>query len=362
MTEHDQNQFTTTRQGDHAPDRMGPLTPVLTAYLDARGEREDQVWAEHAVVTMVREEVSPTVARRVLEEALPLVRESGQGPEELYGPARTWAREEIASRAQDGEVVVDSTPDSTWRDVPVIGSVSAVAITLMMMVVWWVRDGLTVDYTWELVLLPLLGSVAVIAALTVHERLLTRGPRWIAIVAALAVMAAGVALLAWLVLGTADEPFARGSVFWLAAVAAGYAVLAGALDRGLPEARVKPLSDTDWERELAGTLRLRMGMTEARVQEIVREARDHAGRSGTSLVDEFGSPASYASRFPKDRPASARRTAWLTTSLIPVTAIVAFGGMPDELGWDGLSWGGVALLVLSVVLTVQAWRRVRESQ
>lgn len=344
--------MSTTRRG-------GTLTSVLTAYLSARGEQADQTWAEDVAAVLVLDGASPGVIRDELERALPLVAESGEGPEELYGPAREWARGRVADRAERGGVVVDSSPDSTWRDVPVIGGVTAALVTVMVAVVWLVSEGLTTDYTWGLILLPLLGGLTVIGALTTHERMLTRATRPVAVLAALAVVVVGIALTVWLLLGTRDQVLVSASTFWLGALAIGYAVLATLIDRLLPKARPRPAEGRDWEAELAGTLRLRMDLDEARVQEIVREARDHAARSGQSLGEEFGTPASYASRFPQDRLARARRAAWLQTALVPLMAFVAFSGLLDEPGWAGVSWTGVLLLALSIWLAVGAWRKVR---
>ncbi|QFG67567.1 hypothetical protein [Ornithinimicrobium pratense] len=342
----------------------GPLTGVLQAYRDARGVAQDQAWAEQVVGTLVLDEVSPGLIRRELQDALNLVRESGEGPEVLYGPAREWARERVVDRAEQGLPTVDSTPDSTWRDVLVVGSVVASLISLMILVVWLVRDGFSTDYTWGLLLLPLVAGTGVMGALTTWERVLTRRPAWMAAAAGLGVAALTVALLAWLLLGTRDDVLATGSTFSLGLLAIGYALLAGALERLLPERghrRRPPLDDEAWARELAGTLRLRMNLPETKVREIVREARSHAAQSGQDLAQEFGTPATYASRFARDRATRARRAAWLQTALVPLAALVAFGGLLEEPTPSGISGYGLMMVAVTLTLAVQGWRRVRRA-
>lgn len=45
-----------------------------------------------------------------------------------------------------------ATPDATWRDVPVVGFTVAAGIAVLFCLVWLLRDGLTTDYTWGLLL------------------------------------------------------------------------------------------------------------------------------------------------------------------------------------------------------------------
>ncbi|WP_298748299.1 hypothetical protein [uncultured Serinicoccus sp.] len=342
----------------------GPLTPVLRAYRQARGRAEDQAWAEEVVLTLVREEVSPQPVLEELRDALPLVRETGEGPAELYGPAPEWAAGRLADRAERGMATVDSTPDARWRDVPVLGSVVACLVSLLMMLVWLLRDGWSVEVTWGLLLLPLLAGTGVVAALATWESVLTRRPVGVAAAAGLGVAAAVVAGLAWLLLGTRDAVLATTSTFSLALLAVGYALLAGLLERVLPQAgpRGAPSDDEAWQRELAGTLRLRLDLSEARVTEIVREARAHAARSGAGLREEFGTPASYAARFGRDRVARARRAAWGWTALVPVVVLLAVDRLVSGGGADLVSWVWVLFAVAVCWSVVAAWRRVRRER
>ena len=83
-----------------------------------------------------------------------------------------------------------ATPDATWRDVPVVGFTVAAGIAVLFCLVWLLRDGLTTDYTWGLLLAPVLMGVAGVAVRVLWERLLARVPRLVAtLVAAVALLA-----------------------------------------------------------------------------------------------------------------------------------------------------------------------------
>ncbi|MEV5906808.1 hypothetical protein, partial [Streptomyces sp. NPDC052127] len=70
-----------------------------------------------------------------------------------------------------------ATPDATWRDVPVVGFTVAAGIAVLFYLVWLLRDGLTTDYTWGLLLAPVLMGMAGVAVMVLWERLLVRVPR-----------------------------------------------------------------------------------------------------------------------------------------------------------------------------------------
>ncbi|MCV7706093.1 hypothetical protein R0J90_02140 [Micrococcus sp. SIMBA_144] len=151
------------------------------------------------------------------------------------------------------------TPDATWRDVPVLGFTVAAGIAVLFCLVWLLRDGLTTDYTWGLLLSPVLMSVPGAAVMVLWERLLARVPRLAAtLVAVAALLALGLVLAWWLVEVNAQTHLFTGSTFWLLAVAPVCAGLAWLAHRLLPPAR-RPvgeppaaLDDDAWARRLAG--------------------------------------------------------------------------------------------------------------
>lgn len=345
---------------------QGVLTGVLTAYRQARGQEQDERWAQGVVAAMVLEGVGGAAAARELEEALPLVRTSGEGPEALYGDARQWALARLRQAPEEGRVLLDETPDASWRDALVVGCVAAAVLTLALMVMVLLKDGWTSEYAWGWVLLPLASGLVCTLSLAVWERVLLRRPRWQAAAAAAAVLAVGVPGLTWLVMEGEGVVVRTSSLGW-GVVALGYGLLAALLERVLPQRsarRSAAVDDGRWERRLAGTLRLRMDLDEARVREIVREARAHAQESGRSLAAEFGDPAAYAARFRRDRTARLRRAAWARTGLVLAAVVVVVLALVEGAGagWGSLLWAGAALLLVSTWSALDAWGKVHRER
>ena len=256
-----------------------------------------------------------------------------------------------------------ATPDATWRDVPVLGFTVAAGIAVLFCLVWLLRDGLTTDYTWGLLLAPVLMGVAGVAVMVLWERLLVRVPRLAATLVVGGALLAFVLVLAWwLVEVNAQTHLFTGSTFWLLAVAPVCAGLAWLAHRLLPAAR-RPvgeppaaLDDDAWARRLAGVLRLRKDLPDARVAEIVRDARARGAAAGRPLAEELGSPESYAAGFRKDLVIAPRRRAWAVTALV---LLILATRLPGVVAGEGLSAWDVAYLLLAVVVLVSEWRDYR---
>ncbi|MBE1539703.1 hypothetical protein [Micrococcus yunnanensis] len=256
-----------------------------------------------------------------------------------------------------------ATPDATWRDVPVVGFTVAAGIAVLFCLVWLLRDGLTTDYTWGLLLAPVLMGVAGVAVMVLWERLLVRVPRLAATLVAGGALLAFVLVLAWwLVEVNAQTHLFTGSTFWLLAVAPVCAGLAWLAHRLLPAAR-RPvgeppaaLDDDAWARRLAGVLRLRKDLPDARVAEIVRDARARGAAAGRPLAEELGSPESYAAGVQKDRVIAPRRRAWAVTALV---LLILATRLPGVVAGERPSAWDVAYLLLAVVVLVSEWRDYR---
>lgn len=362
-----------THDHDHDHDPADPrrattsapasLEPEIEAMHAARGNEEDRDWALLLVGVLVVDGVSTVAARRHLRRAAEAVAQSGEGPDELFGTPVEFAAQMRADAAEAGEPIVDSTPDASWRDVPVVGFTVAAAISVLFFVVWLVRDGLTTEYSWGLLAGPVLMSLLGVGAMTLWERLLPRVSRLVAVLAAGAAFVVVVGGLAgWLVTGGGTETLFTGSTFWLLALAPVHAALAWLANRVLPDERPAAsappahLDDDAWARELAGTLRLRMQLTDARIREIVREAQAHAAEAGRPLAEEFGTPAGYAARFAKDDVAGKRRLAWFFTALAGLVLLSNVAGAVEDGAID--AWGIAQILVFTLVVGV-SWREYR---
>jgi len=71
-----------------------------------------------------------------------------------------------------------------------------------------------------------------------------------------------------------------------------------------------------YERDLTFALRMR-GMTDPQIAQALGEAREHVKVSKSSMEDQFGSPAEFATQFPR------RRRASLGRRVVTISAIVA---------------------------------------
>jgi len=137
---------------------------VLDGFREARGSADDRAWAERAYYRLFRDDVRSSAAARALDQALDLVRESGEGPAELYGSADDWAEEQRARWAEEGSDVTDDS-GAQLRDVPLIASVGAVVLTLLLGVVHALSGEWQVTYTIGLVTMPFTISAAALLSL-----------------------------------------------------------------------------------------------------------------------------------------------------------------------------------------------------
>lgn len=318
---------------------------IFEDFRTARGEAGDVGWAETAYGRLVLlDDVRMPVAERELARVADLVRATGEGPADLFGEPREWAAATLRGWQDEGVDYVQD-PAFPWRDVPAIGAMTAALLYLVILVVALVRGGGPVDYTWGLLLGPLLLGGLVLVAQGLFERSLGRMGLVAAGLVSLAVAVPGVLLLAWLFVGTGEDPVHRGSAWWSLGLALAAAALAWVLARAVPDAprlavRTRP-SDDAWAREVGSQLRLRAAYPGSRVRQLLGEARAHAAQAGTTLPEEFGPARAYAGRFAVDRGRRAVRSALLWTLLVGVALVAAWGSD----GW--LIWVAFAVLVLN---------------
>lgn len=342
------------------------LTQTLDAFTAARGVGADEEWAGTVAMRLLVQDVDHSLVRSGLEEALSVVRQSQESPEELFGDPHLWADARLEQWRQEGAPVAPLEPDSSWRILPAVTMVTAAVISVILLVVLAVQREWTFDYTWGAVLLPTISALSTVGALTVFEKLLERTRRLLAGAVALLVVAAGVLTLTALFMLGNDHPIGQGGLWWLAVLALGHAVLAWVFAKVIPDAPARhaddPTQDEEWLRQVAGILRLRAEMPEKRVQQHLTEARTHAEQTGRPLLQEFGTPSSYASRFPRDQASAERRTLWLYTAVTPIAAVLALGDAVAD-GWDpaGISWPWVIVFVLAGAAAVSGWWRVLRS-
>ena len=334
-----------------------------------RGCPEDEEWASTAWLALVmRGQVSAVAAERALGEVLDLVRATGDGPADLYGPPEEWAQERLQEWAAQGSDVIRDEP-ARWRDLPEIAAITATGVTLLMLLVCALEAEWTVDWTLAWVLLPFLGSGAMLAAVTTWEHVVSRHSLAVGIAAAGGVVLGAAGALAGLFALTDAHPLAHASLLWHVPLAAAYAALAWLLGRLVPDAEPNPTSraarlpDEAWTRELARILRTRGDTTETQVRRLVEEARAHAESTGASLAQEFGSPAAYAAQVSPRPLVRARRSVAYHLGMLALWLWV--GG---DLLFDGststlmrvIAW--LAVVCLGLAAAQACWRYARHAR
>ncbi|AKT50419.1 hypothetical protein ADJ73_02155 [Arsenicicoccus sp. oral taxon 190] len=339
--------------------RQPDVLAVLDGFHEARGSADDRAWAERAYACLFREDVRSAAAARALDQALDLVRESGEAPGELYGSADEWAADQRARWVEEGVDVTDDT-GAQLRDVPLVASVGAVVLTLLLGVVHALSGDWQVTYTVGLITMPFTVSAAALLGLWTYERLLRR--RRAAVAAAVGtVLVCAVAIALVFAVGN-PHPVAQASVLWLVPLAAGYAGLAWVLGRAVPDRPAAVISsrrrlpDDDWTAELARLLRSRGDVTEDRVRTITEEARAHAAQAGSTLDEEFGAPGAYAQRIARNPRVRARRGVVARLALLGIWVwLLLDAGLGGASAWT-IGWRSLLLLILVVEAARVCWR------
>lgn len=345
-------------------DRIPALLDRFTA---ARGLESDRRWAEAAVARFVLDDVRQDVMVRELEEAAVVVEGSGTRPDRLFGPAADWARSRRDDLAAEGGLVLDTEPQLTWRDVPSNALIISALFSIPFAVVFALRDGLSVDFTWGHLLFPLVLGAVMTVLVTLWSRTIAR--RSFAVTAVIvAVVGLLLATGAGFLLPTlAGMHLFTGSVAWHLAIVAGYLALgalgfwllpsartAGDAQRETSEDVTALPDDGTWALVLGGTLRGRLGYSDERARRVVEEARAHAAASGRPLAEEFGTPQDYAARFQPDT----RRKDRLYAVLLTLVAAYWVGMLVFE--WlspqEPVGWWRIAGAVFFPVLAGWQWR------
>lgn len=323
-----------------------------------RGSAHDEAWAQDAWLALVlRGRIDTDHADAALGEVLDLVRESGEGPLELYGPADEWAAERVAQWAAEGsDAIADEA--TRWRDAPVVAAVMAVVLSLLMGVARVLEGEWTIDWTLGWILLPFLGPFVMVLTTTAWERTVTRRPMAVGALVAGVVFAAGIAGLTTLIMGTNPHPVAHASIAWAVPLAVVYGVLAWLLDRLAPATPPAdgPVGDDAWAGDLARILRSRGDTTESQVARIVDEARAHAAASGGSLAAEFGSPAAYAAQVSPRPVVRARRSALYRVGMLALAAWVGWGVLGDTQAWPAKVLFVIAIVGIGYEAARALWR------
>ncbi|GAA1114733.1 hypothetical protein [Arthrobacter flavus] len=346
------------------PNKILTLDQLPGAFEEVRGEVDDKSWAQLVIGRFTLDNVNHALIAKELTEVLKLVRTSGESPRELFGEAFDYVATQTEQWRADGAPIAPVEPATGWRDVPALSAVTATLTVFLFLILEIFAGNWTTSYTLGKVLMPILTGISAIVTITAFESLLMRTRRLWAVTGAVAMVVVSAAIIvSTFILGNM-RPLFTGSLWWYAVLVAVHALIAFVLVRYVPDSEavrarnqrdseqvrqvrpdlsrpVEQATDHEWVAQLAGVLRLRVEMSEKEVQATITDARGYAAAKGTSLSEEFGTPAVYASRLP--RPTKGRNTrerwrrvAWIVA--VPAFGYLAFEGLVDGLDWSNVRW------------------------
>lgn len=261
-----------------------PLATTLDGFDRARGDGSDSAWAFAVSWNLLMRDVDASQVRDALEEALALVRETGEPPAELFGTPGEHADALYGRWVSEGRLVLVDAGHQSWPASARLGlTLSAVYAVLLGVVTW-----------------------------------------------------AG---------GDLDAPASVVRVVLISLVI-GFGTSLGLATWSRRHRRPSPPShapaDLRWSMELTEILRSRYAMSSRRVRDIVAEANAHAIETGSPVEVEFGTPTSYAARFAPDL----RRRSRLTVAFLAALAVSVAVLMTDGVSWAeagllaGFAWLG----------------------
>lgn len=329
-----------------------PLAETIEEFEHARGDGMDGAWAHAVSWALMRRDVEPDLVSHGLQEALEVVRQTQEPPEDLFGTPDEHADALYEQWQSEGRLRLWEASRITWREVPSSGFAWSALIALVFMVLLLVDGETTTTWTLGRILLTAALGLGTAAAAAVWDTMVRRRGTAIAItgtgVTVLAMAAVTVGINKW----SEEHPFATASTWWFLAVAGTCALLSTTWRRWLdsrPTPGLHPVVEAqEWSRQLAAILRGRLSMSDARVSAILAETQAHATEAGRSVQDEFGTPEEYAARFGPDL---ARR------SRLTVVFYVLLSGLNIRPMLDEVTWVNVVLAVGFACLAVVELRR-----
>ncbi len=247
-----------------------PLTSTLEAFGAVRGEHGDKVWAWAVSWMLTMDDVDIDQIRGGLDEALALVAETQESPEDLFGEPRQHADDLYQHWLSEGRLMLADPPTPAWRETATTGLALSAFYAVAFVAVLGLRDGADNSTSIpEILLISLIvgfGSTLGHAAWTRRHRRRSR----------------------------LDAP-----------------------------------ADEQWSLALTEILRTRYSMSGSRVRGIVAEAHSYAAEADRKVQEEFGTPEEYAARFAPD----VTRRRRLTTALLASMATLSALQLVDGFSW-----------------------------
>ncbi|WP_010524767.1 hypothetical protein [Nesterenkonia sp. F] len=351
------------------------LEDLHRRFRSARGLARDEKWAQAAATVLILDDVAESAVVDQLEQLLGTLRASEEPIEELYGPARRWAEEQLPRLREEGTVTPEIARPRNFREAAVITLIGTSGFSVLLLVVVLVAGTATISLL-PLVTPPTL-ALAIVLLQALFAAVLRRRPFVVAVGITAVALGALSTAAGWSLVTLADQATRSLSVWWHLPIAGIAGLLAWGLDRATdratsvrgdatpPESAAAdaPLDDDQWLDQAAEALRMRGDISDRRIRRLLAEARTHADDADASLVEEFGSPQDYARRHRPQAGLRARRRAWWMAGV----ALVATVPLVDDLVTEGISWRAdsmmrAALVAFLALAAVLAWRTSRREQ
>jgi hypothetical protein len=326
-----------------------PIPATVEAYEQARGEALDGTWAFAVSWKLLMKDVDVTLVDEGLREALVLVRETGESPEELFGPPADYAGELYQRWRSEGRLNPAAVKVPNSRSIVASSLKAGAGIALVLFVLDLVggRD-LPVGFLG----LPLVLGFAAIGGLAFWE---WASREWAlpVVVTVMTTATVGIAAATVVVLEVTSGTSLGSLMPWLLLAEAVVLWTASRMVLVLVTAKTfaavqEDPDDEQWVRRFSSVLRGPGWQSDARVREIVAEARSHAAESGRTLGEEFGPPDVHAAAYGVD---VRRRT---TLKIAFYAVLVGLNLVPMV---DGFSWAAAAL---ALFFAWQAWKEYRK--
>jgi hypothetical protein len=261
-----------------------PLALTLEDFDRARSDDMDGAWAFGVSSNLLMRGVDAALVRSGLVEALELVRQTRESPQELFGSSDDHADLLHDQWLSEGRLVMaaDVMP---WRQATAHGLAVSGACAAVFSLILVLRDEAT-------------------AAMLIR----------FSVISLVIGMGSSLAHAAWQRRHRPRRP------------------------------AVEAPADLRWSVGLTEILRTRYSLSGSRVRDIVAEAHSHAAEAGRSVQEEFGTPEEYAARFAPDL---ARRS-MLTAVFLGLVALLCAILLVDGLHWSSVgllvAWGWLAVI------------------
>lgn len=353
------------------------LEDLHRRFRTARGRARDEKWAQAAATTLVLDDVAEAAVVTRLEQLLGTLRASDEPIEELYGPARHWAEEQLPRLREQGGVTPEIARPRSLREAVVLTLLGTAVFSVLLLVV------VLLDGTATTTAVPLTTPIILALAITLLQALfaavLRRRPFVVAVGVTVVTLGVLSTATGWGLVTLGDQATRSLSVWWHLPIAGVAGLFAWGLDRledraagesrratrpatSSPgsAAQAAPLDDHQWLDEAAAALRLRGDISDRRIRRLLAEARIHADDADASLDEEFGSPQDYARRHRPQAGVRVRRRAWWMAGI----ALAATVPLVDEVVRHGTIWHPdllwrAGLVALAALAAGMAWRASR---